>query len=131
MSELPILTLYDRFGGAAGIRRITQRFYELMDTLPEAAACRAIHPSSLEGSEEKLFWYLSGWLGGPQLFVERRGAPMLRRRHMEAPIGKDEHDGWVLCFRRALEENAPEPSLVEAIWPQIEGLAAHMQNRQG
>jgi len=122
-------SLYQRIGGEEGLRRLTRRFYALMDTVPEAAACRAIHPPSLEGSEQKLFEYLSGWLGGPQLFVERRGPPMLRRRHMVAEIGPEEASGWLLCFRWALVETVADESLRAAVLPQIEILGRHMQNR--
>lgn len=128
-ADPPAPSLYERIGGEDGIRRFTRRFYALMDSEPEAAACRAIHPPSLEGSEQKLFEYLSGWLGGPQLFVERRGPPMLRRRHLVAPIGRAESDGWLLCFRWALVETVPDDGIRAAILPQIEQLARHMQNR--
>lgn len=127
--ETPTPTLYDRFGGEEGVRRFTRRFYAVMDQAPEAAACRAIHPASLEESEQKLFEFLSGWLGGPQLFVERRGAPMLRARHLHAPIGEEEMRGWVLCFRWALVDTVEDPELRAAILPQIETLAQHMRNR--
>ena len=122
-------TLYDRIGGEDGVRRLTRRFYAVMDTAPEAAACRAIHPESLDGSEQKLFEYLSGWLGGPQLFVERRGPPMLRARHLSAPIGAEETQGWLLCFRWALVDTVADVEVRAAILPQIEMLARHMQNR--
>lgn len=128
-SAEPVPSLYERIGGEEGVRRLTRRFYALMDTVPEAAACRAIHPPSLEGSEQKLFEYLSGWLGGPQLFVERRGPPMLRRRHMVAEIGPEEASGWLLCFRWALIETVADESLRAAVLPQIEMLGRHMQNR--
>lgn len=125
----PSETLYDRIGGEDGVRRFTRRFYALMDEVPEAAACRAIHPPSLEGSEQKLFEYLSGWLGGPQLFVERRGPPMLRRRHMVAEIGAAEAEGWLICFRWALLDTVADEAVRAAILPQVEQLARHMQNR--
>lgn len=122
-------SLYDRIGGEEGVRRFARRFYALMDEAPEAAACRAIHPPSLAGAEQKLFEYLSGWLGGPQLFVERHGAPMLRRRHMVAAIGPEETAGWLLCFRWALVDTVADEAVRAAILPQIEMLAHHMQNR--
>ncbi|MDK9696024.1 MAG: group II truncated hemoglobin [Siculibacillus sp.] len=122
-------TLYDRIGGEEGLRRFTRRFYALMDELPEAAACRAIHPPSLVPSEQKLFEFLSGWLGGPPLFVERHGPPMLRRRHLEAPIGETEIAEWLLCFRRALAETVDDETVRMAILPQIEAMAHHMRNR--
>ncbi len=122
-------TLYDRLGGEDGVRRLTRRFYAVMDSEPEARACRDIHPKSLEESEQKLFEFLSGWLGGPQLFMERRGHPMLRARHMDAPIGQKEMRGWLLCFRWALVDTVPDAELRAAILPQIEMMARHMQNR--
>jgi hemoglobin len=123
-------TPYDRLGGESGLRRLTRRFYALMDELPEAAACRAIHPPDLAGSEQKFFEYLSFWLGGPPLFVERRGPPMLRARHLHAPIAGPEIEGWLLCFRRAWAETAPDDAaLAEAIMPRVEALAQHMRNR--
>ncbi|MEJ1162017.1 group II truncated hemoglobin [Prosthecomicrobium sp. N25] len=125
----PAPSLYDRLGGEAAVRRFTRRFYELMEMLPEAAACRAVHPPSLAGSEEKLFWYLTGWLGGPPLFVERRGAPMLRRRHFVAAIGAEERDGWLACFRQAWAETMPDGEVAALVLPQVEALAGHMVNR--
>jgi hemoglobin len=122
-------TPYERIGGEAGVRRLTRRFYALMDELPEAAAVRAIHGPSLEGSEQKLFEYLSGWLGGPPLFTEKYGHPMLRRRHFAAPIGSAERDAWLLCFRRAFAETVVDEALAAAILPQVEALAEHMRNK--
>jgi hemoglobin len=121
-------TLYSAVGGEQVIRRIVRRFYALMDELPEAKACRDVHPPSLEGSEQKLFEYLSGWLGGPQLYVAKYGHPMLRRRHFIAPIGAREREGWLLCFETALVECVEEEALRNAILQPIRRLAAHMQN---
>lgn len=124
------ITLYEAIGGDAGVRRLTARFYELMDTLPEAANCRAIHPPSLTGSEEKLYEYLSGWLGGPPLYTDKRGHPMLRRRHFMAEIGPKERDEWLLCFNRALDETIESEGLRAVIREPVTRLAFHMQNRE-
>lgn len=130
MSDAPTVTPYDRIGGEDGVRRLTRRFYALMDRLPEAAACRAIHPEDLAGSEEKLFEYLTGWLGGPPLYTSKRGHPMLRRRHLHAPIAGPEIEGWLLCFRQAWAETVADAALTAAVLPQVEGLARHMRNRE-
>jgi hemoglobin len=122
---------YERIGGEDGVRRLTRRFYALMDELPEAAACRAIHPESLAGSEEKLFEYLTGWLGGPPIFVEKHGPPMLRARHLRVPIGEEEIAGWLVCFRRAWSETVVDEDLTALVMPRVEGLAVHMRNRAG
>ena len=123
-------TLYALIGGEPVVRRLVDRFYELMDTLPEAKACRDVHPPNLDGSAEKLFEYLTGWLGGPQLYVQKRGHPMLRRRHFVATIGPAQRDGWLLCFDKALDDTIPQEQLREAIREPIRRLAMHMQNAQ-
>lgn len=124
------VTLYEAAGGDAAVRALTRRFYELMDTLPEAARCRAIHPPDLRESEEKLYEYLTGWLGGPPLYTQKRGHPMLRRRHFAAPIGPAERDEWLLCFVRALEETVPSEGLRKIILEPVTRLAHHMQNQE-
>ena len=124
------ITLYQAIGGDDTVRALTRRFYELMDTLPEASHCRAIHPPDLSGSENKFYEYLTGYLGGPPVYVEKYGHPMLRRRHFVAPIGAVERDEWLLCFRRAMEETIDNTKLRDIIWPPIERLAFHMQNQE-
>ena len=126
MSEETI-SLYEAIGGDATVRALTDRFYKLMDTLPEAAHCRAVHPPDLSGSAEKFYEYLTGYLGGPPIYMEKRGHPMLRRRHFVAEIGPVE---WLLCFRQAMDETIANPKLREIIWPPVEKLAFHMQNKE-
>ncbi len=124
------ITLYEAIGGDATVKALTRRFYELMDTLPEAARCRAIHPADLSGSEAKFYDYLTGYLGGPPVYVEKHGHPMLRRRHFVAPIGPAERDEWLLCFRRAMDETIENVKLRGIIWAPVERLAFHMQNQE-
>lgn len=124
------LTLYEAIGGEPVVRALTTRFYELMDRLPEAAHCRAVHPASLEGSREKLYEYLTGYLGGPPLYTEKRGHPRLRSRHFDAAIGPAERDEWLLCFRRAMEDTIANEKLQAIIWDPVERLAHHMQNKE-
>ena len=97
-------TPYQRIGGEAAIRKLVDRFYQLMDELPEAYTARKIHPQDLTESGNKFVDFLSGWLGGPQLYVEKYGPPMLRRRHMPYAIGPEERDQWLMCMKLALAE---------------------------
>ncbi|MGE6741116.1 globin [Allorhizobium pseudoryzae] len=124
------ITLYEAIGGDQTVRVLVRRFYELMDSLPEAARCRAIHPADLSRSEDKLYDYLTGYLGGPPVYVEKYGHPRLRARHFSAPIGVAERDEWLLCFQRAMDETIENPKLREIIWAPVERLAHHMQNRE-
>jgi hemoglobin len=122
-------TPYTRIGGEAGVRALVKRFYELMDTLPEAWGIRKLHPNDLSGSEDKLFMFLSGWLGGPQLFVEKFGHPRLRQRHLPFAIGSEEAAQWMLCMRQAMDEVITDESLRTALDKSFSDLAYHMRNR--
>ena len=122
-------TPYSMIGGEATLRRLVKRFYELMDTLPEVYGIRKLHQSSLAGAEEKLFMYLTGWLGGPQLYVEKYGHPMLRARHLPFPIGSDEAEQWMLCMRQAMAEIVEDEGLRVSLDKALGNLALHMRNR--
>ncbi|MFN3750871.1 MAG: group II truncated hemoglobin [Thiobacillus sp.] len=120
---------YERIGDDAGIRRLVDRFYALMDELPEAYAARKIHPADLTESGNKLFDFLSGWLGGPQRFIEKHGHPMLRRRHLPYAIGPQERDAWLMCMKQALDETLDDAALREILYAQFHQLADHMRNQ--
>lgn len=122
---------FERIGGEPGVRRLVDRFYDLMDTEPEAAAVRAIHPESLDTSREKLRLFLTGWLGGPPVYVERFGPPMLRARHLPFRIGDEERDGWVWCMDRALDHPDVPADLASFLRERLWALADHMRNTPG
>lgn len=123
-------TFFELLGGAAQIRALVERFYDVMDTDPKAAGLRAIHSADLTSAREKLFMFLTGWTGGPQLYIERYGHPRLRARHLPFAIGESERDQWMYCMVRAMHEiGVEEPVLVklsEALW----GVADFMRNQQ-
>jgi hemoglobin len=120
---------YAAFGGEPTIRTLVERFYVLMDTLPEAHGIRQMHPADLSGSAQKLFMYLSGWLGGPPLYEQAFGHPRLRARHMHFAIGDAERDQWLLCMRQAMDECVPAGPQRERIMEAIVGLADHTRNQ--
>ena len=122
-------TAYQLIGGEPTVRAIVTRFYELMDTLPAVAPIRKMHPHDLSGSEDKLFSFLSGWLGGPQLYVEKYGQPRLRASHLPFPIGSAERDQWMLCIRTAMEENIDNPELRNSLLKALGDLADFMRNK--
>lgn len=120
---------YDRLGGEKELHRLVERFYELMDTLPEAQGIRNLHADDLSDSVEKLFMFLSGWLGGPSLYIEKYGHPKLRARHLPAPIGVGERDQWLLCMSQAMEDQAIEPKLQKLLSDAFSRMANHMRNK--
>jgi len=97
-------TPYELIGGEEGVKALVERFYDLMELEPDFARLRAVHGSTLEHAREKLFMFLSGWLGGPQLYTDRFGHPMLRARHLPFSIGQEERDQWMACMVRAMQE---------------------------
>ncbi len=107
------LTPYEKIGGDESVRKLVDRFYDLMDEKEEVKSLRDLHAKSLRISREKLYLFLSGWLGGPQLYVEKYGHPMLRRRHLPFAIDASQRDQWLDCMNIALDEQVEEPLRTE------------------
>ena len=120
---------YDQVGGEAAVRALVDRFYDLMDLSLGFRSLRALHPATLDGSRDKLFWFLCGWLGGPQHYVERFGHPMLRARHMPYQIGIAERDQWLACMGQAMAELKVDPQLAHRLSESFFGTADWMRNR--
>jgi hemoglobin len=122
-------TPYALLGADAGVRRLVDRFYDLMDAVPEYHGIRKLHPQDLSTSREKLYLFLSGWLGGPPLYMEKYGHPMLRARHLPFPIGISERDAWLACMLQAMEDTGVEEQLRTALLKAFYGTADWMRNR--
>ncbi len=122
-------TPYELIGGESAVRALVDRFYDYMDRLPEAQAIRALHARSLRASRDKLFLFLSGWLGGPDLYVERYGHPRLRQRHLPFPIGRSERDQWMGCMQRALADMDMPADFHDQLVAAFFRTADHMRNR--
>nr|WP_317893503.1 group II truncated hemoglobin [uncultured Sphingomonas sp.] len=104
-------SLYDRIGGADGVRLVVDRFYDLMEHAPEYAELRAMHDADLLPVRVSLTQFLSAWLGGPRdWFVARPGACIMSL-HREMPITRETARQWVHAMSRALAENRVEPAL--------------------
>lgn len=119
---------YEHIGGAEQVRRLVDRFYDLMETLPEAQGVRAMHPENTSGSRQKLYEFMSGWLGGPQLYMEKHGQPRLRASHMPFTVGDAERDQWLLCMRTALDEVVVDAGLRERLYANLAKIAQHIRN---
>lgn len=127
--QLP--TPYDLLGGEPLVRALVERFYDLMDLEPGYAALRAAHGSDLTVARQKLYQFLSGWLGGPPLYVEQYGHPRLRMRHMPFSIGIQERDQWVACMDQAMGEVGIELPMRARLKASFMQTADWMRNRVG
>jgi hemoglobin len=130
MSESDVtVSMFERIGGSATIDRLVERFYERMDTLPEARTIRAMHAADLGLIKDVLKRYLSEWTGGPKLYSVEKGHPRLRQRHIGFAIGDAERDAWLLCMRGALEETVTDTAARQDLDRALSGLADWMRNR--
>ena len=128
-SPNPERTPYVRMGGEAAVRQLVNTFYDRMDEDPDFFAIRKLHPQSLTGSREKLFMFLSGWLGGPPIYVSEYGHPRLRARHMPFAIGELERDQWMACMVFALNATGVEQTLREQLTASFANTADWMRNQ--
>lgn len=95
---------YEIIGGVAKVEELVDRFYDLMALEESFAELRAMHSEDLSNSREKLKLFLSGWMGGPDIYSPKYGHPMLRARHLPFKIGLKERNQWLACMYRAMED---------------------------
>ena len=123
-------THYHRLGGEDIIRRLVDRFYDLMDEDPDYYGIRKMHAKDLTEARNKLFMFLSGWTGGPQLYMEKFGHPRLRQRHLPFAIGESERDQWMGCMMRAMDEVGVDEKLRQELTAAFWKTADFMRNRE-
>lgn len=126
----PDNTPYDAIGGDAEVRGLVDTFYDHMDRDPAFRTIRDLHPDDLSESRDKLYEFLCGWLGGPNLYIQRRGHPRLRGRHMPFPIGETERDQWLACMRRAMDDRNITGDLRAFLEQRFAHVADFMRNRE-
>jgi hemoglobin len=124
-------THYERIGGEEAVLKLVDRFYDLMDQQQDLQGIRELHAKSLKASREKLFLFLSGWLGGPQLYVEKYGHPRLRQRHLPFAIGESERDQWMNCMIQAMQDVGLDEGLRKELAVAFQKTADFMRNKEG
>lgn len=122
-------TIFEQLGGEPAVRALVERFYDLMDLEPDFQALRATHGPSLDAARDKLFWFLCGYFGGPDHYIQRFGHPRLRARHLPFAIGEVERDQWVACMGRAMQDQQVPAALLERLLHSFFGVADWMRNR--
>jgi hemoglobin len=106
----PSPTLFEEIGGIEKIKALVDQFYDLMELDTQFVELRRLHPNQLDSSREKLMMFLSGWTGGPNLYIEKYGHPKLRARHLPFAINLEMRDQWLRCMGQAMiDVNLPEP----------------------
>lgn len=123
-------SIYDKLGGEVVLSKLVKDFYNNMDTFEEAQGIRKMHAKNLRISEKKLFMFLSGFFGGPNLYIEEYGHPRLRQRHMPFSIGASEAEQWVFCMKQAIADNVPDDKLANELVQYFIRTAEHMRNNE-
>jgi hemoglobin len=123
-------TPYELLGGEDGVRRLCEAFYDCMEQLPEAADIRRMHGEDLSGIRQKLFEFLSGWLGGPHLYAQKYGSICMTGPHRPFAIGPKERDQWLLCMDRALEQIGASEEVKAMLKQPLQAIADMIRNRE-
>ena len=127
----PPATPFDWIGGESAVNALVERFYDLMELEPAYRELRASHGASLDEARQKLAWFLTGWLGGPQHYIERFGHPRLKMRHMPFKIGIVERDQWLACMDQAMAETGVPEALRQRLQQSFFQTADWMRNQPG
>lgn len=129
--DRPLDTPFALLGGDTGVHALVERFYDLMDLEPAYRELRTVHGQELTQARQKLYWFLCGWLGGPNHYIERFGHPRLRARHLPFSIGVVERDQWLACMLQAMTQLAVPAPLREHLEQALFQTADWMRNRDG
>ncbi|MCK8489297.1 globin [Paenibacillus sp. MBLB2552] len=119
------LSLYDNLGGEETIRRLVEAFYPRVQREPLLGP---LFPEDITPVMEKQFMFLTQFFGGPSLYSDAVGHPMMRARHLPFPVTTERAEAWLACMRAALEEIGIEEPLREFVLERLSGPAFHFVN---
>ena len=122
-------TIFEAIGGIDQVDALVDRFYDLMDLEPQFKELRTVHAPDLSNSREKLKFFLTGWMGGPDIYTPKYGHPMLRARHLPFQIGLLERDQWLACMYRAMEECGIQGNIAKQLEESFFNTANWMRNQ--
>lgn len=120
-------TIYEAIGGGSAIRQIVESFYPKVMAHPMLAP---IFPEDIRPVVEKQYLFLTQFFGGPSLYSDEYGHPMMRARHMPFPITPARAEAWLECMEKALAETDIEPEVQELMLKRLSGPAFHFVNTE-
>lgn len=127
--ESAAVTPYELLGGEAGVRRIVDHFYDLMERDPAVAPLRAMHAVDLEPMRERLMDFMVGWFGGPQRYFQRPDARCMGQVHAPFDIDEAIRAQWLSCMHRALDAERVDAGLQQLIRNALARMTEGMRNR--
>lgn len=120
------ITPYEALGGAETFRRIVEEFYPLVQAHPLIGP---LFPENIDPVMEKQYMFLTQFFGGPSLYSDVHGHPMMRARHMPFEITSKHADAWLGCMQQALTRVGLDPELQTFVLERLKGPAYHFINR--
>jgi hemoglobin len=121
-------TLYEQMGGAETVRRLVEAFYPRVQVDPDIGP---LFPPDITPVMEKQYLFLTQFFGGPALYNEKHGHPMLRMRHMPFPINARRAAAWLRCMTAALDEIGLTGTVRDEVYQRLAFTAGHMINTDG
>jgi len=122
-------SIYEAIGGIEKVDELVDRFYDLMALEPNLEELRSMHPQDLSASREKLKLFLSGWIGGPDIYSPKHGHPMLRARHLPFKIGAKERNQWLACMYQAMQDCGIDGNIAKQLEESFFNTADWMRNQ--
>ena len=123
-------TLYDAVGGDAFFHRLVEGFYT---QVKQDDLIGPMYPDQdWDGAQDRLRWFLVQYWGGPRTFQEKRGNPMLRKRHFPFAIGEAEADRWLELMGNSMEQFTDDelpPDYRAQMWNHMQRVAYMMINQ--
>lgn len=118
-------SMYELMGGADTISRIVESFYNKVQADPLIGP---LFPPDITPVMEKQVMFLSQFFGGPPLYTQQYGHPMMRKRHLPFEITQEKATAWLACMSRALQDVGIDESLQKMIIGRLSGPAYFFVN---
>ncbi|MBH5317484.1 globin [Paenibacillus sp. GSMTC-2017] len=119
------ISIYEAIGGAEVLRSIVESFYPKVKEHPLLGP---LFPEDIDPVIDRQFQFLTQFFGGPTLYSDAHGHPMMRARHLPFPVTPERAMAWLDCMRRALEEMNIDAELRKIILDRLSGPAHHFIN---
>ncbi|MCL6444871.1 MAG: globin [Alicyclobacillus sp.] len=119
------MTIYEAIGGAERIRALVTAFYLRVAKDP---VLKPLFPEDLTETREKQYAFLTQFFGGPPLYLERYGHPMMRARHLRFRITPRHKEAWLACMASAMDEVGLEGPVRDFMFERLTLTAGHMVN---
>lgn len=125
MNYNPSLSIYDNLGGESTLRRLVEAFYPKVQAHPLLGP---LFPEDIMPVMDKQFMFLSQFFGGPSLYSDQYGHPMMRARHLPFPITEERAEAWLSCMASALQDIGIDDPLRSFVLQRLSGPAHHFIN---